>query len=155
MKEYKYPAITFDRLKTRSGLVMLLLVMPLILGLGWVLSGQFLTGLGWALFAGVLVCLAVYAFNLRPAVTCDPERLSVDFMGMPCQIAWADILGIRQVYGLPRKAWLVQAPNISPLHHFYGLQFGKSWTPGFLIWEDISERTELLAEIRKQIKALR
>jgi len=47
----------------------------------------------------------------------------------------------------------VRAKKITLLHYFYGLMYGLEWAPGFLIWENISDRHELLSEIRKKGKS--
>lgn len=153
MKEYKYPRYMFGRLSGKLGLVVMVLIIPMAFVMGMASRGQILAGVMFALIFAIFDCVAAYVLNMRPNIECDDEGLFIDFLGGPIEIPWTDVLGITQVYGMPQKVWLVRAKKITFLHYFYGLQFFLEWVPGFLIWENISNRDELLSEIRKKRKS--
>jgi hypothetical protein len=146
MKEFKYGKFSPGLSGKTGPIVMLLavLVFPcLAIAEG---RSDFLPGtLILAVFFGVLF----FGFSWWPNIKCDKESLYVEFAGWPIKIPREDILDIQEINHLPQRAWLVTAKKITYLHYFYSLLVSFRFTPGFMIWESISNRDELLSYIKK------
>lgn len=149
MKAYQYNRLTYAGLSGKTGVVVMLLTVAVLIVFGLATGGS----VGLALLVAVVYGLLLYGFSCWPNLTCDDEALFVEFLGWPIKIPWAEVLGVKEIYSLPKRAWLVTARKITFLHYFFGLQFSLKWAPGFLIWENISNREELLSKIRRRTKA--
>ena len=150
MKEYTYEKLKFARLSGKSGLVSVVLTILLAIVFGIVFPVYVKNLITFGLIYILVICLGFYVFSWWPNITSTEDGVLIEFLSGKIRIPWGDILGIRQLYGMPGKAWLVSVKKITPLHYLLGLQFGLKPVPGFLIWEGISNRAELLSEIRKQ-----
>jgi hypothetical protein len=151
MKEYKYNKLTHAGLSGKTGAVAIFLTIAALVFLG-IATGR-ADAIKFALAASFVYSIFIYGFSWWPNITCDNEALFVEFLGWPIKIPWTDIIGIKEVHYMPKKAWLVTARKITILHYLFGLQFALKLVPGFLIWENISSRDDLLSKIRRNMRA--
>ena len=149
MKEYRYSKISAGVSGKTGPIVMLLTVLvPSLLA---VATGRF-TLIGGSLILAVAYSLFVYGFSWWPNIKCDTEALYLEFLGWPIKILWGDIFEVKEISYLPQKAWLVTAKKITIIHYSFGLLLSHRLIPGFVIWENISNHSELLSHIRRHIK---
>jgi hypothetical protein len=73
------------------------------------------------------------------------------FIFLRVQILWSEIVNIGA--GMPPEGYvLVRCRKITPFHRVYGWFYSQTFYPSFLIEKDISDRDELIHEIRRRIK---
>ena len=151
MKEYKYNKLTHAGLSGKTGAVAIFLTIMVLVFLG-IATGRS-DVMKFVLAVSFVYSILIYGFSYWPNISCDNEALFLEFLGWPIEIPWVDILEIKEIHYMPKKAWLVTARKITILHYLYGLQFALKLVPGFLIWENISNRDDLLSKIRKNMRA--
>jgi len=150
MIAYKYDRFKYLGFSGKTGAVVSFLTVAALIVLN-IVAGE--PGALSVVMISLLYCVLMYFFSSWPNVTCDDEALFVEFLGWPIKIPWADLLGVKEVYSLPKRAWLVTAKKITFIHYLFGFQYSLKFVPGFLIWEGIPNRGELLSKIRGRAKA--
>ena len=108
--------------------------------------------IGMSLVFAVAYGIFIFGLSWWPIIKCDKESLYLEFLGWPIKIPWENILSVQEIRYFPQKAWLVTAKRITHLHYLYSLLLSFKLSPGFVIWESISNRGELLSQIRRNIK---
>ena len=88
---------------------------------------------------------------LLPNIQTDASGLKVEFVLGWADVNWDEILEIKQVYAFREKGWLVSAEKITLFHSLYGLQYGPTLSPGFLIWESLPNSDELISTIKNNL----
>ena len=149
MQEYTYGKIS-PGLSGKTGPIVMLLTafVPSFLAIA---TGR-LALLGGSLILALFYSIMIFGFSWWPKIKCDKESLYLEFLGWPIKIPWENILSVQEIRYLPQKAWLVTAKRITPLHYLYSLLVSFKFVPGFVIWESISNRGELLSSIKRNIK---
>lgn len=149
MNEYKYGKISAG-LSGKTGPIAMLFTILVLLCLGFA-SGR-LAIAGFSLVFGIAYGIAIYGFSWWPNIKCDDNALYLEFLGWPIKIPWENVLDIKEIPYLPQKAWLVTAKRITFLHYSFGLLLSLKLVPGFVIWESISNYSELLSFIKRKMK---
>jgi hypothetical protein len=96
---------------------------------------------------GVVVCL--YIANLYPSIGIDEDGLLIDLLWHRLRVPWKEVIEIKPIgslFGLS-SAWIVKTRKLTFLHRLYGFPH-----PGFFITSAISNYTELIQEIERQVK---
>lgn len=89
--------------------------------------------------------------NMHPTIWTDDQGLIIStFPYRRIRIAWSDIIDIRQSFGLWGD-YLVRARRITPFHIFYGVVYGFSGYPSFIIGKGIEDRDRLLTLIKSRV----
>lgn len=99
---------------------------------------------------GAAISLAI--FNQLPEICLDEAGISISFMLGQTRIPWEHVLSLR-IRRFPRSRTLVIAKKITPLHYVYGLVYGHTFRPSFIVAMTLENREELIAEIQQHIKA--
>jgi hypothetical protein len=94
---------------------------------------------------GMVVTLSL--FNSAPEICLDETGISINFMFHWVKIPWAEILEVRTIR-YPFRRTIVLARKITRFHRIYGLVYGLSLKPGFLIAPTIERRGELIAAVQ-------
>jgi hypothetical protein len=149
MKEYKYGKMSAG-LSGKTGPIVMLLTILVLLCLGIVTGRSAI--MGFSLVVALAYCIFIFGFSWWPNIKCDNDALYLEFLGWPIKIPWDDILGIKEVHYLPQKAWLVTARKITILHYLYSLFLSLKLVPGFVLWESLSNHSDLVGNIRREIK---
>jgi hypothetical protein len=151
MKEYKYGKGSISPgLSGKTGPIVMLLTV-LVFSCALITVGG-VKSIGGLLILPAVYSIAIFGFSWWPIIKCDKESLYLEFLGWPIKIPWEDVLSVQEIRYFPQKAWLVTAKKITPLHYLYSLLLSFKLVPGFVIWESISNRGELLSHIRRNIK---
>ncbi len=149
MKKYQYGKFSPGLSGKTGPIVMLLTVLiPSCL----VIAKGGLTSIGGPLILAAAYSIFIFGFSWWPNVKCDKESLYLEFLGWPIKIPWENILEVEEINYLPQKAWLVTVKKITFLHYLYSLLLSFKFVPGFVIWESLSNHSELLSHIKQNIR---
>ncbi len=99
--------------------------------------------------------VAAYYF---PDIDTDEEGLLVEFLWKRIRVSWNDVIELKPMfrYGIPSFGnpipVVVITNKLTPFHRLYGLLYGFSFKPAFVIQPAISEFELLKTNIEKHIK---
>jgi hypothetical protein len=99
--------------------------------------------------------IAAYYF---PDIDTDEEGLLVEFLWKRIRVSWDDVIELKPVfmYGIPSFGRpvpvVVLTEKLTPFHRVYGLLYGFSTKPAFVIQPGVSEFELLKNDIEKHIK---
>lgn len=107
-------------------------------------------------FEGILIgsvsfIFSAYMLNLYPDIDIDGENIWVQFMWSKVKVHRSDIIGVKQIRKLP-ELWLVKTRGLTRFHILYGLFWGHSFSPCFIIGPGIVEHDTLILEIKRLAK---
>ena len=108
--------------------------------------------------AAFTVCAFLIAAYYFPDVDVDDEGLYVEFLWKRIRVSWEDVVELKPVfrYGIPSFGRpvpvIVLTKKLTPFHRIYGLLYGFSTKPAFVIQPAISEFELLKTDIEKHIK---
>jgi hypothetical protein len=90
--------------------------------------------------------------NFLPTIWMTEQGVQISaFIFLRVQILWSEIVDIGA--GMPPEGYvLVRCRKITLFHRVYGWFYSQTFYPSFLIEKDISDRDELIHEIRRRIK---
>lgn len=149
MREFKYGKFS-PGLSGKTGPIAILFIMLIPSCLAIAKGG--IASIGSLLILAAAYGIFIFGFSWWPNIKCDKESLYLEFLGWPIKISRQDILDIQEIKHLPQRAWLVTAKKITFLHYLYSLLVSFKFVPGFVIWENISHRDELLSYIKQNVK---
>jgi len=111
------------------------------------------------IFAAVFtVCAFLIAAYYFPDIDLDEEGLLVEFLWKRIRVSWDDVIELKPVfmYGIPSFGRpvpvVVLTKKLTLFHRVYGLLYGFSTKPAFVIQPAISEFELLKNDIEKHIK---
>lgn len=95
--------------------------------------------------------ISAYVFGQNIAVM--DEGLMVEFLGKDLFVPWDKIIEIKPAYGFWRnsrntKIYIVLTDALTPFHRFFGVIYGLSVKPAFIIYSTISEYESLVETIK-------
>ena len=112
-----------------------------------------------AIFAAAFIVNAILiAAYYFPDIDTDDEGLLVEFFWRRIRVSWNDVIELKPVfmYGIPSFGRpvpvVVLTKKLTPFHRFYGLLYGFSTKPAFIIQPAISEFELLKTNVEKHIK---
>ncbi len=104
------------------------------------------------------VCLLIMAYFFDQNITVTDDGLLIEFLWRNLSISWDKIIEIKPVYGFWRISqnqkyiYVVLTDALTPFHRFFGLIYGLSMKPAFIIYPTISEYQSLVETIKKHAK---
>lgn len=95
--------------------------------------------------------------NFYQNITVTTEGLLVEFLWKELTVSWDEFIEIKPSYIFwlaPRRAktYVVLTNTLTPFHRFYGLLYGLSVKPAFIIYPTISEYQSLVETIESHTK---
>jgi hypothetical protein len=102
-----------------------------------------------------LVCLflgSLYITNSYPDIKIVDDGLQLNSSGIKFHVCWQDIQKVYRGKGYYFKVFLIETKTLTPFHRIYGLMYGNSNVPSFLIWSILPGHEKLLHEIKAHIK---
>ena len=103
-------------------------------------------------FQPIFILIAAYFFQ---DITVTNEGLLVEFLWKDLFVPWDKIVEIKPSYvfwiGDP-KTYIVLTNALTPFHRFFGLLYGFSIKPAFIIYPAISEYQNLIQTIKNHVK---
>ena len=114
---------------------------------------------------GILVIILVYSFSMLISayffgqnITVTDKGLLIEFLWKDLMVSWDQIIEIKPVYGFWRTSQnqkhicVVLTDALTPFHRFFGLIYGPSVKPAFIIYPTISDYPSLIETIKKHAK---
>ncbi len=103
-----------------------------------------------SLTLGVFIILSA---NFFCDVAADEKGLYVSFFWKRYAVRWKDVIGIKPIFWVPRRAkvQIVFANSLTPFHRLYGILYGFSCKPGFIIHAGLRDRDEIIRLIREHV----
>lgn len=100
------------------------------------------------------ICTLVAAYFFQD-VWVDEEGLIIEFLWAKLHVPWDRVLQIKPLFGaLGRKQGVsvVIVDGLTPFHRLYGLIYGFSSKPAFVLWPTLSNYRVLKSDLEKHIK---
>lgn len=113
---------------------------------------SFLQQITIVIFPTPFILFAAYFFT---DLEVDNEGLLVDFFWKKLRIPWNKIIQIKPLFGLRIKKtgmYIVIVDGLTPFHRFYGLLYGFTLKPAFILSGSVSNFEVLKNDIEKHIK---
>ena len=104
----------------------------------------------------IVMLISAYFFGQNITVT--DEGLLVGFLWKDLFVPWDKLIEIKPAYGfwrnsrIPKPICVVLTDALTPFHRLYGLSFGLSVKPAFIIYPTISEYQSLVETIKQHTK---
>ena len=104
-----------------------------------------------ALLIGIFLIITA---NYFCEITADENGLWVSFLWLQLHIQWQNIIEIKPTILNSKSwtSWVVLTNTLTPFHRLYGLIYGLSSLPGFIITPAISNKEELVLLIIEHTK---
>ncbi len=105
-----------------------------------------------AAFIGTVLILTA---NYFCEITVDENGLWVSFLWQRIHVQWQNIIEIKPAifnFGAGSQSWVVLTRTLPPFHRLYGLLYGLSWLPSFVIAPLITDSEDLVQRIREHIQ---
>jgi len=109
----------------------------------------------------MLLCSTVMLINayfFGQNITVTDQGLLVEFLWKDLMVSWDKIIEIKPAFGFFRTSrtqkhiCVVLTGGLTPFHRFFGLLYGLSLKPAFIIYPSISEYELLVETIKKHTK---
>ena len=104
---------------------------------------------------GHCACIILTA-NFFCDVAADDEGLWVSFLWKKQRVYWRDIAQVKPIWitlGPSRKSRIVLTNSLTPFHRLYGLIYGFTWKPSFIIDTTVINQAELIRLITNHMDA--
>jgi len=103
---------------------------------------------------GILLAIVLLiTANYFCEVTVDEAGISVTFLWRNLHINWRDIVEIKAKGFLGHsRSWVVLTKKLTPFHRLYGIVYGFSWLPGFIISPSLHDGEKLAGMIEERVK---
>jgi hypothetical protein len=93
--------------------------------------------------------------NFLPEIRADQNGLQVSFLWYRLPVPWQDIVGIKPFFGVkfqkrPVYMWVVRTRALTPLHRLYGLIYGFTFSPSFIVISTIENYVDLIRKINQR-----
>ena len=104
----------------------------------------------------VVILISAYFFGQNVTVT--EEGLVIEFLWKDLMVPWDKIIEIKPAFGFLRisknqkQIYVVLAGGLTPFHRLFGLTYGLSLKPAFIIYPTISEYQSLVETIKRHTK---
>ena len=86
----------------------------------------------------------------------DGEGLEIEFLWRKVRVRWLDIIEIKAVWGSlgqeKNRPLIVLVNGLTPFHRIFGVLYGLSIKPGFVIFPSISDFRELKETIQHHVR---
>ena len=106
-----------------------------------------------AVLIGVFLILTA---NYFCEITADKDGLWITFMWKKIRVRWQNIVEIKptifNIGGGATQSWIVLVNGLTPFHRLYGLMYGLSLLPGFVVGLPISNSEELLKLMKDHLR---
>jgi hypothetical protein len=102
-----------------------------------------------AIFISTVLVLTA---NFYPEVRVDRNGLYVSFLWYRLPVTWQDIIEIKpSIFNLPKHptTWVVRTQALTPFHRLYGLLYGFTAHPSFIITHGIANCDKLIQMINQ------
>lgn len=112
-----------------------------------------------------LVLIAFYSINMLilayffcQNITVTDDGLLVEFLWKDLMVSWDKIIEIKPAYGFlksrqnTKRIYIVLTNALTPFHRLFGLIYGLSVKPAFIIFPTISEYQSLVETIKMHTK---
>ncbi|SRR5258706_3714216 len=108
-------------------------------------------------FMPIPILIGAYFFSQD--VWTDEEGLFIELLWRKIRVPWVDIIEIKSAWGFwhaPGKnhILIVLVNGLTPFHRLFGVLYGWSLKPGFIIYPTIRNYEELKSNIENHIKQL-
>ena len=100
----------------------------------------------------VCILLAAYFYT---DLEVDENGLMVEFLWKKLRISWSKVLQIKPLFGIKTRKpgiYVVIVEGLTPFHLLYGLIYGFSLRPAFILWSTVNDFGVLKNDIEKHIK---
>jgi len=166
IEEYKYGVrAEHIRAGSRVGIVLFLFALFLLLigcwSLAYTSSYDFSAFVGslmyFALFSLLLPFCCVFAYYLYSDIEVDERGLHIKFFRKNLHVDWVDILEVKPI---KPKVWIsfvgtlieerylvITNSRLTIFHRIYGIVFGRTTSPSFLVTSLISKSPELMEKL--------
>jgi hypothetical protein len=104
------------------------------------------------------ISMLISAYFFGQNITITDEGLLIEFLWKDLIVYWDKIMEIKPAYGFWKSSknqkhiLVVLTDTLTPFHHLFGLIYGLSVKPGFIIYPTISEYQSLVETIKKHTK---
>jgi len=104
----------------------------------------------------MMVTFLVGPYYFGQDVLVDEEGLQIEFLWKKMRVQWTDIIETKTTFGswfAPEKnrPLIILVNGLTPFHRIFGVLYGLSIKPGFVIFPSISDFEILINEIKKNI----
>ena len=103
----------------------------------------------------IVMLMLAYFFQ---DITVTDDGLLIEFLWKDLMVSWDRIMEIKPAYGfwgnsrIPKPIYLVLTDDLTPFHRLYGLAYGLSVKPAFIIHPTISGYQSLVETIKQHRK---
>ncbi|MFT3891971.1 MAG: hypothetical protein QM730_10085 [Anaerolineales bacterium] len=110
---------------------------------------------GFMLLYSFTILITAYFLGQNIAVV--NEGLLIEFLGKDLFVPWDKVKEIKPPFGFfrshrnPKKIYVVLTDALTPFHRLFGLLYGLSVKPAFIIFPSISEYDLLIRTIKKHV----
>jgi hypothetical protein len=104
------------------------------------------------------ISMLISAYFYGQNITVTEEGLLIGFLWKDLIVSWDKIMEIKPVYGFwrnsrnPKPLYIVLTDALTPFHRLFGLIYGLSVKPAFIIYPTISEYQPLVETIKMHMK---
>lgn len=112
----------------------------------------FLAFIPLLIFSPACILIAAYFYT---DLEVDENGLLVEFLWKKLRIPWNKVLQIKPLLGLRLKKqgiYVVIVEGLTPFHRLYGLIYGFSLKPAFVLWSTVNDFEVLRTDIEKHVK---
>lgn len=103
----------------------------------------------------LMIALLVTAYFFQD-IWLDEEGLLVEFLWKKVRVKWEEIIDVKPAWGFlgqkNKRPMIVMVNGLTPFHRAYGVVYGLSIKPGFVIFSSISDFQVLKETIQSHIK---
>ncbi len=101
--------------------------------------------------------MLINAYFFGQNITVTDEGLLIEFLWKDLFVPWDKIIEIKPAYGFwgnsrNTKIYVVLTDVLTPFHRFFGVIYGLSIKPAFIVYWTISEYESLVETIKKHAK---
>ena len=102
--------------------------------------------------------MLINAYFYGQNITVTDEGLLIEFLWKDLFVPWDKIIQIKPAYGFlgnsrNTKIYIVLTNALTPLHRFFGVTYGLSIKPAFIIYSTISEYESLVETIKSHAQS--
>lgn len=106
-----------------------------------------------AVFMMIVFLITAYFFQ---NIWADEEGLQIEFLWRKIRVRWADIAELKPAWGFlgqkNKRPLIVLVNRLTPFHRAFGVIYGLSIKPGFVIFSSISDFQVLKENIQNHIQ---
>lgn len=102
-----------------------------------------------ALFVMVVLLITAYFYQ---DIWADEEGLQIEFLWRKIRVRWVDVVDVKPVWGFlgqkDKRPVIVLVNGLTPFHRSFGVIYGLSLKPGFVIFSSINDFQILKEQIQ-------